>query len=69
MTFRRGGSKGGTSIFWHMKTSVGVGAEIEREIAHAICHLSLRSFFFHWVHVMYASERAVCLLLIVVIGV
>lgn len=44
--FQKGGSKGGASIFWHMKTSVGVGAEIEREIAHAICHLSLRAFFF-----------------------
>lgn len=55
--FQKGGSKGGTAIFWHMKTSVGVGAEIEREIAHAICHLLLRAFFFHWVHVMHASER------------
>ncbi len=43
--FQRGGSKGGTAIFWHMKTSVGDGAEIEREIACTICHLSLRAFF------------------------
>lgn len=43
--FQRGGSKGGKAIFWHMKTSVGVGAEIEREIACTICHLSLRAFF------------------------
>lgn len=58
--FQKGGSTGGTAIFWHMKTSVGVGAEIEREIAHAICHLLLRASLFsslHWVHVMHASER------------
>lgn len=68
--FQKGGSKGGTAIFWHMKTSVGVGAEIEREIAHAICHLLLRAFFFSigCMLCMRLSE-AVCLVLIVVIEV
>lgn len=66
----RGGGDGGLAIFWHMKTSVGVGPEIEREIAHAICHLLLRAFSPHWVRVLCASVRkAVCLVLIVVIEV
>lgn len=60
----------GVAIFWHMKTSVGVGPEIEREIAHAICHLLLRAFSPHRVLVLYASvHEAVCLVLIVVIEV